>query len=119
MIDDNIETNDNAPTAKVLPFNKVTSKITPSNQNTPDPAIVKLFEDYLEKAKAGEISFIAVACVDAVGIAYSTWEPGEMNPRLVTQALGSVAYMAARINASAVDGSVYHDEIPPDDLRNA
>jgi hypothetical protein len=97
----------------VVPFGapKVTPKVTPSDQNIPNPAIVELLEGYLERARDGKIQFVAIAIIDETGIASSSWDPGdESSPQLVTQALGAVAYLHHRFNASVEAGSVFLDD---------
>jgi hypothetical protein len=112
MIDDNIETNDNAPTAKVLPFNKVTSKVTPSNQNIANAAIVEMLERHLAEAKEGRITFLAHAMLDHNGVAFSTWEPAGGGPGHVTRAMGAVGFLHHMFMDAGLDGCVFHDEIP-------
>jgi hypothetical protein len=104
-------TNDNEGTSAVLPFKPriVTPEVTPSDQNNADPAIVKLFEDYLKAAKDGKIKFAALATVDADGVGYSTWEPEKSSPTGITQALGAVAYLNHRFNTAVIGDYVGED----------
>lgn len=101
-------TNDNG----VIPFKPrvVTPEVTPA---TPDAAIVALLEAYLERAKSGKIKFAAIATVDDMGVAISTWEPEQSSPQLITQALGAVAYLNYRFAASVDEGAVIDDFSAP------
>lgn len=101
------------PTLEATPG--VTPEVTPSDPNTADKRIVKLFEDYLEKARRGEIMFAAIASVQN-GIAYSTWEPEKSTPQIISTALGSVSYLNHRFNRACDEGADYDssDNPPPD-----
>ena len=68
----------------VLPFKPVTSgvtkPITPSDHIAPNPAIVKLFEDFLKMAVAGKIQFAAVATVEEAAPPISTVAVADVAP---------------------------------------
>lgn len=96
----------------------VTPKVT--DQAAPNPAIIKLFEDYLAAARDGHIAFAAVATVDKAGQACSTWEPDRgTTPQLITQALGSVAYLSHRFSHACVAGETETDAFGGDEPEKA
>lgn len=114
MIDDNIETTNLKPASegnngfKVLPFKRVTPKVTAGN--TPDPEIIKFFEKYLEAAKAGKIKFAGLATVDEEGVASTSWEPEDTTPQIISAALGAVNFLNYRFANSAAEGGAYTDK---------
>jgi hypothetical protein len=96
---------------KILPFTGATPKVTPAN---PAPVvnerIVKALEDYLAKAKRGELTFVGIASVCPKGIAYSTWEPEtKATPQILSAALGACSFLNSRFaracDEGAADGS--------------
>jgi hypothetical protein len=95
----------------VLPFKP--RIVTP--EVTADAEIVKLLEDLLRAAKRGDIKFLAIATVDGKGVAASTWVPDKTDSALVTQALGSVAFLNHRFNSAADDGGTWTDEFSKPD----
>lgn len=103
----------------IVPFKPklVTPKVTQEEQalvDAADPGIVEMLENYLKAAKAGRVKFVAIASVDSLGVAFSTWEPeGDCSPQLITQALGAVGYLHHRFNRSCDEGAEYgNDAIP-------
>jgi hypothetical protein len=69
------------------------------------PSLIRMLEDFLERAKKGDIIFAAVAVLGKDGVGYSDWAPDSMGPTMLTAAVGSVAFMNSRIMMAAVDGS--------------
>lgn len=90
----------------IVPFAKVTPKVTEKPTAPSNHLIVAMLEGFLDRAKAGEIQFCAVATVSEKGVAFSSWEPEESNPTLITSAMGAISYLDHRFGASAVNGEV-------------
>jgi hypothetical protein len=81
-----------------------------------NPPIVAMLESLLERAKGGELKFVAVAVVGADSNAFSAWTPAELEGAELTTAIGAVSFMHARFLDSAVRGAIDEDEFDEDEF---
>lgn len=94
----------------VIPFKPrvASAQATPSDHQA---ALVDMFEEYLQAAKAGKIRFAAIATVDIDHVALNTWEPAGVSSQVLSAALGSVGFLNHRFNAACDQGCEPTDKI--------
>lgn len=91
--------------AKIIPF--------PTPQNENQNALVRMLTAQLALAKEGKIKFCAIAAVSADGHAFSGWATDDdMDPALVTAAIGAVSFLKSRFDESVLAGAIPTEQPP-------
>lgn len=93
--------------ADIIPFPRPNRRIVEKD------AVVGLLEHQLKLAKEGKLSFVAIAAVSADGHAFSGWATDDdMDPALVTAAIGAVSFLKSRFDESVLAGAVPTEQPP-------
>lgn len=96
--------NDNE--AEVIPFKPHLVVLTPEGKQA-DKDVVEMLEDYLARAKRGEIKWCAIAYLDPANTAYTVWAPNddsEIQGPVLSAALGATSFLNHRLLNAALIG---------------